>query len=141
MPWHWNSANEESISIRKIFKTFSKNNIFHKRYGKKCFKSVRYSCATRCKLQKVKQLEIMKWRFLGHPRIWWLKVFEIMNWNSHYDSWFIPNSGISIQTCSLINSNWFFATSVASFYVSLPLCTTEIKIITSTSSVKGKNFR
>ena len=101
----------------------------------------RYSCATRCKLQKVKQLEIMKWRFLGHPRIWWLKVFEIMNWNSHYDSWFIPNSGISIQTCTLINSNWFFATSVASFYVSLPLCTTEIKIITSTSSVKGKNFR
>ena len=45
-------------------------------------------------MQKLKSL---KWRFLDHPWLWWPKLFEIMNRNSHWNVWFIVNSGKSIN--------------------------------------------
>ena len=45
-------------------------------------------------MQKLKSL---KWRFLDHPWLWWSKLFEIMNRNSHWNVWFIVNSGKSIN--------------------------------------------
>ena len=39
----------------------------------------------------------MKRRFLGHPWLWWPKIFEIIYCNSHCDSWFLAISGKSIN--------------------------------------------
>ena len=39
----------------------------------------------------------LKRRILDHPWLWWPKLSEIMNWNSHCDSWAIVNSGKSIN--------------------------------------------
>ena len=90
-------------------KQFYKNNVFVKRYDKRCFRSVNcYSYASRHIYAKpsqdeklFKQINLwekfevkfevnksidrksLKWRFLAHPWLWWPEISEKINWNSH----------------------------------------------------------
>ena len=84
----------------------------------------------------------MKWRFRGHLWLWWPKFSEMINWNSHYDSWFTANSAKLINLKSWDNPFVFiynvFTTYTRWHQFRYHYCyyTTGIKLTISTSYVK-----
>ena len=95
------------VTTKRCFKQFYKNNVFFKKYHKRCFRSA--NCYSYCYINRQEKSEVkfevnksidrksLTWRFLGHPWLWWPKISEKINWNSHFDWLIIVNSGKSIN--------------------------------------------
>ena len=102
----WNSVREENnVTTKRYFKQFYKANVFLSRYNKIYFRSINcYSYVDHLIYENLHNIissfidkKKLKWRFLDHPWLWWPKIFEIINWNPYRGSWFIANSGKSIN--------------------------------------------